>query len=175
MEVPRLGVKSELHLQAYTMAIGAQDSSCTCNVCCSSWQRWILNSLRKARYRTHILIDTMSVRFLTWWATTGTPIHLIAGSSYHLTKLSLSPSPAPCNHHPTLYFNFVFRFHISVMITSRIHLSFSPGSFWNISMVDPASEIPRSWSGLRHRQQCTFKSSLKILLVLNLWITAPVF
>ena len=37
MEVPRLGVQSELQLPAYTTAIAMQDLSCVCNLHHSSW------------------------------------------------------------------------------------------------------------------------------------------
>ena len=46
MEVPRLGVKWELQLQACATAI--LDLSCVCDVH-YTWQRWILNLLREAR------------------------------------------------------------------------------------------------------------------------------
>ena len=49
MEVPRLGVKSELQLLAYTTAIATADPSCVCNLHCSSWQWRILNALSRAR------------------------------------------------------------------------------------------------------------------------------
>ena len=49
MEVSRLGVQWELQLPAYTRATAAQDPSHVCNLHHSSWQRWILNPLRKAR------------------------------------------------------------------------------------------------------------------------------
>ena len=52
MEVPRLGVESELQLLAYTTAIATLDPSCVCNLHHSSWQHWILNPLSKARDRT---------------------------------------------------------------------------------------------------------------------------
>ena len=52
-EVPWLGVKLELQLQAHTTAIATLDLSCT------FWQHWILNPLRQARDQTHILMDTM--------------------------------------------------------------------------------------------------------------------
>ena len=35
MEVPRLGVESELHLPAYTTATATQDPSCICDLHCS--------------------------------------------------------------------------------------------------------------------------------------------
>jgi len=43
MEVPRLGVKSELQLQAY--ATEMPDLSHVCDLHHSSWQHWILNPL----------------------------------------------------------------------------------------------------------------------------------
>ena len=48
MEVPRLGVKLELQLPAYTTATATLDPSCICDLHCSSWQLWILNPLREA-------------------------------------------------------------------------------------------------------------------------------
>ena len=45
MEVPRLGVKSELQLLAYATATAMQDLGHVCNLHCSSQQRRILNSL----------------------------------------------------------------------------------------------------------------------------------
>ena len=49
MEVPRLGVKLELQLLAYTKATAMQDLSHSCNLYHSSQQHWILNSLSKSR------------------------------------------------------------------------------------------------------------------------------
>ena len=44
MDVPRLGVKSELQLPAYTTATDSNmGSGCAYNLHCSSWQRQILN------------------------------------------------------------------------------------------------------------------------------------
>ena len=57
MEVPRLGIKLELQLPAYTTATAMPDLSCICNLCCSLHHGWILNPLSKARDRTHIFID----------------------------------------------------------------------------------------------------------------------
>ena len=61
MEVPRLGVKLELQPPAYTTAPATRDPSCICNLHHSSQQRWILNPLREARDRTHVLKDTSRV------------------------------------------------------------------------------------------------------------------
>ena len=59
-EFPRLGVKSELQLLAYTTAIATRDPSCNCDLHLGSRQRRILNPLSEARDWTHILVD---VRF----------------------------------------------------------------------------------------------------------------
>ena len=56
MEVPRLGVESELELLAYTTATAMQDPSCVCKLHHSSWQRRILNPLSKAKDQTHNLM-----------------------------------------------------------------------------------------------------------------------
>ena len=76
-EVPRLGVKSELQLLAYTAATATQDPRHICNLHHSSWQCQILNPLSKARDQNCILMHTSQIRFLG--AMTGTPTSLIHG------------------------------------------------------------------------------------------------
>ena len=49
MEVPRLGVASELLLPIYTTATAMPDPNRICDLHCSSWQRQILNPLSEAR------------------------------------------------------------------------------------------------------------------------------
>ena len=49
MEVPRLGVKSELQLLAYGTATAMLDLSCICDLHHNLWQPQILNPLSKAR------------------------------------------------------------------------------------------------------------------------------
>ena len=70
MEVPRLGVKSELQLPAYATATATRDPSHIFDPHHSSQQSWILNPLNEAREWTCIHMDT------SWgcyhWATTGT-------------------------------------------------------------------------------------------------------
>ena len=61
MEVPGLGVKLELHLLAYTIAIAMRDCSRVCDLYHSSRQSQILNPLSKARDRTCILMDPSRV------------------------------------------------------------------------------------------------------------------
>ena len=62
VEVPRLGVKLELQLPAYTAAIGMRDPSRACDLHHSSWQHQILNPLSEARDGTRILMDASWVR-----------------------------------------------------------------------------------------------------------------
>ena len=49
MDVPRLGVESELQLPVYTPATATQHLSPICDMHHSSWQCRILNPLSKAR------------------------------------------------------------------------------------------------------------------------------
>ena len=56
MEVPRLGVDSELQLPASATAM--PDPSHVCNLHHGSWQHWILDPLSEARDQTCILMDT---------------------------------------------------------------------------------------------------------------------
>ena len=58
-EVPRLGVKQELQLLAYTTATATPDPSHICDQCLRQWQ--ILIPLIKARDRTLILLNTSQV------------------------------------------------------------------------------------------------------------------
>ena len=70
MEVPRLGVKSELQLLAYTTAT-TQDPSHVFDLHHSSWQRQILNLLKEAGDQTPNLTVPSWIHFCC--ATTGTP------------------------------------------------------------------------------------------------------
>ena len=61
METPRLGVKLDLQLPAYTTATAVRDLSCVCDLHPSSQQCQILNPLSEARDRTCILMDIRQV------------------------------------------------------------------------------------------------------------------
>ena len=63
MEVPRLGVESELHLPAYTTATAMPDPGRVCDLYHSLRQHQILNLLTKARDRTRVLLDTKRIHF----------------------------------------------------------------------------------------------------------------
>ena len=71
MEVPRLGVESELQPPAYAYATAPWDLSCVRDLYHSSWQHHILNSLSEAKDETRIFVDTSPVCYCG--ATTGTP------------------------------------------------------------------------------------------------------
>ena len=71
MEVPGLGVKSELQLLAYIIATATPDPSCICNLHHSSQQCQILNPLNEARVGTCVLMDSSPVHY--YWATMGSP------------------------------------------------------------------------------------------------------
>ena len=71
MEVPRLGVKSELQLLAYSTATATWDSSHIWDPHHSSQQCRIPKPLSEGSSWTLILADTSQIRFC--WATMGTP------------------------------------------------------------------------------------------------------
>ena len=70
MEVPRLGVQSELQLPAYTTATATQNLSCVWDLHHSSWQCQILSPLSEARDRILNLMVPSQIHFC--WATMGT-------------------------------------------------------------------------------------------------------
>ena len=74
VEVPRLGVQSELQLLAYTTTTATLDLSRGCDLYHGSWQRWILNPLSETRDWTCVLMDTS--QDLYHWAMTRTPLTL---------------------------------------------------------------------------------------------------
>ena len=63
MELPRLGVESELQLPAYTTVTATPDPGGTCDLHRSSRQCHILNLLSEARDQTRILMDASQIRF----------------------------------------------------------------------------------------------------------------
>ena len=75
MEVPSLGVESELQLQASATATAVPDPSHIGDLLCSLWQCQILNPLSEAGNQIWILTDTAV--FLTCRATTRTPVQSI--------------------------------------------------------------------------------------------------
>ena len=61
MDVPKLGVESELQLPAYATTTATWDLSCICDLHHSSQQCWIVNTLSKARDRSRILMDSLTI------------------------------------------------------------------------------------------------------------------
>ena len=72
MDIPRLGVKPELQLPAYTTVTAMQDPSGVCDLHHSSGQCRILNPLSEAWDRTCNLSVPSGIRFCC--ATMGTPL-----------------------------------------------------------------------------------------------------
>ena len=99
VEVPRLGVESELLLPTYTTA--RSDPSHVCDLHHSSQQHWIFNPLSRARDRTQVLMDTSWVCYC--WATMGTP------TQPFLSLLSWweTPSPTPFRISVVFYLFFL--------------------------------------------------------------------
>ena len=87
MEVPRLGVESELQPPAYTTATAMLDPSRVCNLHHSSQQHQIFNPLNKARDQTHILTDASQDSFSLSHDGNSNMLFLI------LCMLTLSKSP----------------------------------------------------------------------------------
>ena len=97
VEVPRLGVKSELQMLAIATATAMQDLSRVCDLHHSSWPCWILNPLSEVRDGTLILVDTSWVCFCR--ATMGTPGMSLSIVPISQTKPSSTRSPG-CGHIP---------------------------------------------------------------------------
>ena len=91
MEVPRLGVESELQLPAYTTATARSDPSHVCNLHDSSWQCWILNPLSKARNQIHNLMVRSWIRFRC--TTMGIPNLSLLGLSFLICNMGLGVPP----------------------------------------------------------------------------------
>ena len=80
IEVPRLGVESELQLPAYTTATAMPDPSRTCDLHHNSQQCRIPDPLSKARDWTRVLMDTSQVGY--HWATMGNPREMFSTSHW---------------------------------------------------------------------------------------------
>ena len=87
MEVPRLGVESELQLPAYATATATPDPSHICDLHHSSRPRQILNPQSGTRDRTLILMDTSQVL--------NPRSHSRNFSHWFLNILNITADPAP--------------------------------------------------------------------------------
>ena len=100
MEVPWLGVESELQLPAYTTATATLDPSHGCNLYHSSRQHQIPNPPSETRAWTLILVDTSQIHFRC--TTTGTPdIAFLKriGNTKSIISLTRSSQPPSCLRH----------------------------------------------------------------------------
>ena len=88
MEVPWLGIESELQLPTYTTATAMPDPSRVFDLHHRSWQCWVLNPLSEARDRTHIPMDTCEICFCC--TTMGTPQDAFLKQLYRIFKLKVS-------------------------------------------------------------------------------------
>ena len=84
MEVPRLGIKSELQLPACTTATATPDLSRVCELHHNSWQHWILNPLSDARDRTYNLMAPIRICFCC--TTTAIPMYISLCKLFFLSK-----------------------------------------------------------------------------------------
>ena len=143
VEVPRLRVKSELQLLAYTTATATWDPSHTCDLHYSSWQRWILTPLSKAKDQTCILMDISQICFC--WATRATA-DFLSFSSLSLEALSIVTflSCVYFRLHLFIYLflqfrlffefcHFVFEFFLILLFSNFFYYFKTFISFWNIS------------------------------------------
>ena len=89
--IPRLQVKSELQLLAYTTATAMPDLSHVCSLHSSSWQCRILNPLSRARDQTNGLMDTSWV--LNLLSHCGNSIHSLLNVFSPAQALLLLPFP----------------------------------------------------------------------------------
>ena len=117
MEVPRLGIQSELLLPAYTTATATPDPSCVFDLYHSSWQRQIFNPLSEARGRTCNLMVPNQIHFHC--AMTGTPrrLRIIIFFTLNIVKIQI--------------FRFFTRLQIHQVISKQ---SFIEGKFTYLSI-----------------------------------------
>ena len=94
MEVPRLGVESELQLVAYATATAMQNPSCICSLYHSSWKAWVLNPLSEAWNRTCNLMAPSRIRFHC--ITMGTPMGSIL-KLWFAMQLTVTPRVTTCD------------------------------------------------------------------------------
>ena len=86
VEVPRLGVESELHPLAYTTATATPDPSCIYDLHHSSWQCRIPNLLNESRDQTCTLMDFSRIHFHC--TTLGNPLFAVFLKVAILTSVS---------------------------------------------------------------------------------------
>ena len=100
MEVPRLGVESELQLPTYARATATWDPSRLCDLYHSSQQHRIPDPLSKARDRTHNLMVTSRIPCHSGNSSCSDLNHnstlAPVGPKYEVEKSLLAPFRSPC-------------------------------------------------------------------------------
>ena len=93
MDVPRLGVESEMQMLAYPTVTAMWDPSCICDLYHGSGQQWILNPPSEARDRTCILMGISQI--LNPLSHNGNSLNLpiLTGSSKDAKMLCLTAHP----------------------------------------------------------------------------------
>ena len=114
MEVPRLGVKSELLLLAHARATATPDPSHICDLHHGSRQRWILNSLSKARVRIHNLMVPSRICFCC--TTTGTPsMSLLTNETFLFIKNIITTVKRKSNKLFDIKYTIDFQIYLNVL------------------------------------------------------------
>ena len=156
VEVPRLGVASELQVPAYTTATATPVLNHICNLHWSSWQCQILNPLSEARDQTHILTDTSWLCYHS--ATIGTP-------SWVIYERTLFPECPPAMGITSLFFFFFFA---CLLIESEI-------SFINVEFLNIHECLLSSWISLFQDLYSIFYLVVYPLLLLSFLFTKNPF
>ena len=150
MEVPRLGVELELDLMAYATATAMPDLSHIFDLCHSSRQCRILNP--RGRPGTEPASSWILVRFVTHWASTGTPYYLIgfghqgsrtalAGWFHFSLSRGCRPAVGGGCYHPQTLLGPVSLFPWSLMgLLAGLCSSLAVG--WNL-------QFPATWASLQ--------------------------
>ena len=143
MKVPRLGLKSELQLPAYTTATAIQDQNHVCDLHHSSWQCQILHPLSKARDRTHT-----SSWILVWvnynWATMGNPICVYIYIFFQIMfqyRLSQNVGFPELYISSLLPIDFVHRSLYKLFLTSHSNPPFNVSHLITISLISKALNL----------------------------------
>ena len=87
MEIPRLGMESEIQLLAHTTTRAMPDLRHTCNLHHGSWQCHIPDPTSEARDWTHILMDASRICFHC--AMTGTSFFIFTFKVYDPSQISV--------------------------------------------------------------------------------------
>ena len=134
MEVPSLGVESELQPLSYTTATVMRDPSHICDLHHSSQRRQILNPLIEARGQTRVLMDISWIHFCC--TTVGTPLFSMIFIFFIIVVLQCSvnfycTAKRPSHTYIYIYicsFSHIILYHVLSQVTSYSSLCYTAGS-----------------------------------------------